>query len=49
VDAFRAKAALGIESRVENGVSGEAKAGVREEQSTTVNGATQPTHIQSIY
>ena len=49
VDAFRAKAALGIEARMENGVSGEAKSDGREEQSTAVNGATQPTHIQSIY
>ena len=49
VDAFRAKAALGIEARMENGVSGEAKSDGREEQSTTVNGAAQPTHVQRIY
>jgi TetR/AcrR family fatty acid metabolism transcriptional regulator len=45
VDAFRAKTASGIESRTENGASGEAKADLRDEQSTAVNGATQPTDI----
>jgi len=34
VDAFRAKTALGIESRIENGASGEARAGVRDERGT---------------
>jgi TetR/AcrR family fatty acid metabolism transcriptional regulator len=49
VDAFRAKTSLGIQGRTENGASGEAKADVQEEQRTAVNGATQPTHSQSIY
>ena len=48
VDAFRTKMASGMEGRIENGASGETKADIREED-RAVNGAAQPTHIQSVY
>lgn len=48
VDAFRKKTALGTEGKIENGSSGETKADIGEE-GRTVNGATQPKHIQCIY
>jgi hypothetical protein len=46
VDAFRSKTAFGMDGKIDNGASGEAKEEVRNE-STSENGGTQ--HIQGIY